>query len=245
MSDLDDAVNDIVLANRILAHEGVVDAFGHISLRHPHDPKKYLLSRARSPELVEHGDILEFSLASDIVGERSGRPYLERFIHGAIYEANPEINAVVHSHADAVLPYSISSVPLRPVIHTASECGHHVPVWDIRDKFGDTTLLVANQDQGRDLARCLGKNRVALMRGHGFAAAGRTLNEVLKTSVYLPRNAKVLTTAMLLGGDIIPLSEGEIAARDFLGPGGSDQTRMIEYWARRAGVGELIREKRK
>ncbi|MPZ58971.1 MAG: class II aldolase/adducin family protein [Rhizobiales bacterium] len=245
MSDLDDAVNDIVLANRILAHEGVVDAFGHVSMRHPHDPNKYLLSRARSPELVEHGDILEFSLTSDIVGERSGRPYLERFIHGAIYEANPEIMAVVHSHADEVLPYGISSVPMRSVIHTASECGGHIPVWDIRDKFGDTTLLVANQDQGRDLARCLGKHRVALMRGHGFAAAGRTLNEVLKTSVYLPRNAKVLTTAIMLGGDIIPLSDGEIAARDFLGPGGADQTRMIEYWARRAGCGGLLREKKR
>jgi HCOMODA/2-hydroxy-3-carboxy-muconic semialdehyde decarboxylase len=245
MSDLDDAVNDLVLANRILAHENVVDAFGHVSIRHPHDPKKYLLSRARSPELVEKGDILEFSLASDIVGERSGRPYIERFIHGAIYEANPDIMAVVHSHADEVLPFSISSVPLRAVIHTASECGHHIPVWDIRDRFGDTTLLVRDQEQGRDLARALGKSRVALMRGHGFAAAGRTLNEVIKTSVYLPRNAKVLTTAMQLGGDIIALSEGEIAARDILGPGGADQTRMIEYWARRAGVGELLREAKK
>jgi ribulose-5-phosphate 4-epimerase/fuculose-1-phosphate aldolase len=104
--------------------------------------------------------------------------------------------------------------------------------------------LVSNQDQGRDLARCLGKSRVALMRGHGFAAAGRTLNEVLKTSVYLPRNAKILTTATLLGGDVIPLSEGEIAMRDRIGPGGTDQTRMIEYWAMRAGVGELLRFKR-
>jgi HCOMODA/2-hydroxy-3-carboxy-muconic semialdehyde decarboxylase len=125
--------------------------------------------------------------------------------------------AVVHSHADEVLPFSISSVPLKAVIHTAASAGS-IPVWDIRDKFGDTTLLVRDQEQGRDLARALGKHRVALMRGHEFAAAGRTLNEVLKTSVYLPRNAKILTTAMLLGGDIIPLSEGEIAARDFLGP---------------------------
>jgi ribulose-5-phosphate 4-epimerase/fuculose-1-phosphate aldolase len=241
MSELDEAANDLVLANRILAHENVVDAFGHVSMRHPHDPKKYLLSRARSPELVEHGDILEFSLNSDIVGARSGRPYLERFIHGAIYEANPEIMAVVHSHADEVLPFSISSVPLRAVIHTASGCGHRIPVWDIRDKFGDTTLLVRDQEQGRDLARCLGKSRVALMRGHGFAAAGRSLNEVIKTSVYLPRNAKVLTTAMMLGGDIVPLSEGEIAAREAIGPGGADQTRMIEYWAMRAGCGDLLR----
>ena len=241
MSDLEDAVNDLVLANRILANENVVDAWGHVSMRHPRDPNKYLLSRARSPALVEHDDILEFSLASEIVGAKSGRPYFERFIHGAIYEANPEIMAVVHSHAEETLPYGISSVPLRPVIHSASECGLHIPVWDIRKTFGDTNMLVSNQEQGRDLARCLGKNRVALMRGHGFAAAGRTLNEVLKTSVYLPRNARVLTTALLLGGDVVPLSEGEIASRDFLGSGGTDQARMIEYWARRAGVGELVR----
>jgi HCOMODA/2-hydroxy-3-carboxy-muconic semialdehyde decarboxylase len=153
--------------------------------------------------------------------------------------------AVVHSHAEEVLPYSISSVPLRTVIHTASECGHHIPVWDIRRNFGDTTLLVANLEQGRDLAKTLGKHRVALMRGHGFAAAGRTLNEVLKTSIYLPKNARVLTTATLLGGDVIPLSEGEIAKRDFVGPGGSDQLRMIEFWAQRAGVGDLVRVKNK
>jgi HCOMODA/2-hydroxy-3-carboxy-muconic semialdehyde decarboxylase len=244
MSELDDAVNDLVIANRILACENVLDAFGHVSIRHPHDPNKYLLSRARSPELVEHEDILEFSLDGEIAGGKSGRPYLERFIHGAIYEANPDVMAVVHSHADDVLPFSISSVPLRPVIHTASECGHHIPVWDIREKFGDTTLLVTNREQGRDLARALGKSRVALMRGHGFAAAGRSLNEVLKTSVYLPRNAKVLSTAMQLGGDIVGLSEGEIAKRTALGPGGADQTRMVEYWARRAGVGDLLRLKK-
>jgi len=243
MSDLEDAVNNLVIANRILANENVVDAWGHVSMRHPHDPSKYLLSRARSPSLVEHNDILEFSLASDVVGEKSGRPYIERFIHGAIYEANPEIMAVVHSHAEDVLAYGISSVPLHPVIHSASECGLHIPVWDIRTNFGDTNMLVSNLEQGRDLARCLGKSRVALMRGHGFAAAGRTINEVLKTSVYLPRNARVLTTAKLLGGSIVPLSEGEIAARDFIGPGGADQSRMIEYWAMRAGVGDLLRGK--
>jgi HCOMODA/2-hydroxy-3-carboxy-muconic semialdehyde decarboxylase len=136
-------------------------------------------------------------------------------------------------------------VPLRAVTHIGSDCGLHVPVWDIRDRFGDTTMLVATQEQGRDLARALGKHRVALMRGHGFAAAGRTLNEVLKTSIYLPRNAKVLATAIMLGGAVTPLSEGEIAARNAVGPGGADQTRMIEYWARRAGCGELIRQKNK
>jgi ribulose-5-phosphate 4-epimerase/fuculose-1-phosphate aldolase len=241
MSSLTNVVNDLVIANRILANEDVLDAYGHISMRHPDDPGKFLLSRSRSPELVEHDDILEFTLDGQVAGGRSERPYVERFIHGAIYEANPEIKAVVHSHALDVLPFTISSVPLRPVVHTASECGHHIPVWDIHDKFGDTTLLVVNQQQGRDLAQVLGKNRVALMRGHGFAAAGRSLGEVMKTSVYLPKNARVLVQALQLGGDVKYLSQGEIAARDTFGPGGTDFARAWEYWAVRAGCGELLK----
>jgi len=241
MTALERAINDLVIANRILAHEGVVDAYGHVSLRHPDDPGKYLLSRSRSPELVSHEDILEFTLDSRPVGGRKDKVYLERFIHGAIYEAHHDVNAVVHSHAVETLSFGISSVPLRPVIHVASACGPHVPVWDIREKFGDTTLLVENHDQGRDLAQCLGHGRVALMRGHGFSAAGRNLGEVLKISVYLPRNARVLMEAIQLGGDVRYLSEGEMAAREIFGPGGADVARAIEYWARRAGCGHLLK----
>ncbi len=241
MSELERAINDLVIANRILAHEGVVDAFGHISIRHPHDPGKYLLSRARSPELVEHSDILEFTLDSRIADGKQEKVYLERFIHGALYEANPEIRAVVHSHAVEILPFSVSSVPLRAVVHNSSQCGAHVPVWDIRDKFGDTGLLVENQDHGRDLAKFIGRGRVALMRGHGFAASGRTLAEVLKVAVYLPRNARVLMDAIRLGGEVKYLSDGEIAIREGHGPGGADVARAWEYWARRAGCANLLK----
>jgi ribulose-5-phosphate 4-epimerase/fuculose-1-phosphate aldolase len=240
MASIASVINDLVIANRILAHENVLDAYGHVSMRHPDDPTKFLLSRARSPELVDHDDILEHTIDGQVSGGAGQRPYVERFIHSALYEVNPEIRAVVHSHALEVLPFSISSVPLRPVVHTASECGQHIPVWDIRDKFGDTTLLVVNQEQGRDLAHVLGNNRVALMRGHGFAAAGRSLGEVMKTSVYLPRNARVLSEALLLGGEVKYLSQGEIAARDTFGPGGTDFARAWEYWAVRAGCGELL-----
>src|SRR5215470_5473005 len=240
MASIASVINDLVIANRVLAHENVLDAYGHVSMRHPDDPTRFLLSRARSPELVEHDDILEYTLDGQVCGGAGHRPYVERFIHSAIYEVNPAIKAVVHSHALEVLPFSISSVPLRPVVHTASECGHHIPVWDIRDKFGDTTLLVVNQEQGRDLAHVLGNNRVALMRGHGFAAAGRSLGEVMKTSVYLPKNARVLSEALLLGGEVKYLSQGEITARDTFGPGGTDFARAWEYWAMRAGCGELL-----
>ena len=152
--------------------------------------------------------------------------------------------SVVHSHALDVLPFSISDVALRPVMHVASHCGAEIPVWDIADKFGDTNLLVTNREQGRDLARFLGQRRVALMRGHGFAAAGRTLGEVLKVSIYLPQNARVLMDAMRLGGKVKPLSAREIEVRDEAGPGGRELDRAMEYWAARAGCSHLLPPRR-
>jgi ribulose-5-phosphate 4-epimerase/fuculose-1-phosphate aldolase len=245
MADLDALINELVLANRILAGQGVVDAFGHVSVRHPEKPDRFFLSRSRSPELVEHEDIMEFGMDGQVTDGRTDPAYHERFIHAAVYEANPHINAVVHSHALDVLPFTISSVPLRPCIHTASQCGETIPVWDIHDTFGDTGLLVTNMDHGRDLAKTMGSNRVALMRGHGFTAAGRTLGEVLKSSIYLPQNAKVLKEAMMMGGTVKVLSAGEIAVRDADGPGGKDLFRAIAYWASKAGCSHLLQYKKK
>jgi HCOMODA/2-hydroxy-3-carboxy-muconic semialdehyde decarboxylase len=175
MSDRDGleiAVNDLVIANRILGNENVMDASGHVSMRHPRDPGRYLMSQSRSPQLVIPSDILEFTLDNEPVGGGERPLYHERFIHGAVYRARPDVNAVVHAHAEDVLPFTITNVPLRPVIGSASAIGRHVPVWDIRDRFSDrTNLLVSSLDQGADLARCLGENAVALLRGHGFVAA--------------------------------------------------------------------------
>ena len=240
----DDTVRELAAANRILAHNGVVDAYGHISVRDPRNPNRFLLSRSKSPELVEPDDILAFDLEGELADGETGKPYLERFIHAGIYEANPEIMSVVHSHALDVLPFSISDVPLRPVLHTASHCGAEIPVWDIADKFGDTSLLVTNREQGRDLARFLAKRRVALMRGHGFAAAGRTLGEVLKVSIYLPQNARVLMDAMRLGGKVKPLTAREIEIRDEAGPGGRELDRAMEYWAAKAGCSHFLPPRR-
>ena len=245
MADIDALINELVLANRILASQGVVDAFGHISVRHPDDPSRFLLSCSRSPELVEHKDILQFDMQGRVLDGRTESPYHERFIHAGVYEANPDIMSVVHSHAIDVLPFTISSVQLQPCIHTASQCGANIPVWDIRDTFGDTGLLVANIEQGRDLAKTMGKNRVALMRGHGFTAAGRTIGEVLKASIYLPQNAKVLKEAIMLGGEVKCLTEGEIAARDADGPGGKDLFRAMAYWASKAGCSHMLEYKKK
>jgi HCOMODA/2-hydroxy-3-carboxy-muconic semialdehyde decarboxylase len=240
--DLEIAVTDLVIANRILAHEGVMDASGHVSMRHPCDPSRYLMSQSRSPQLVDHSDIMEFTLDNEPVGG-AGRPlYHERFIHGAIYRARPDVNAVVHAHAEDVLPFTITQVPLRPVIGSASAIGHHVPVWDIRDRFGDhTNLLVSNLDHGIDLAKCLGENTVVLLRGHGFAAARSSLMGVVRLSIFLPRNARVLMNALRLGGDINALSRGEIDVKTAALAG--DRAGMMrgwEYWALRAGCAELL-----
>src|SRR2546425_2082486 len=205
MTDLRLAIRDLVVANRILAHEDVVDAYGHVSIRPPRDASRYLLARSLSPELVERDDIMAFQLDGTPVGGDSRQPYLERFIHGAIYEARPDVHAVVHAHAEAVLPFTITTTPLQPVIHSGSFIGAHVSVWDIRDNFGDTNLLVANMAQGRDLARCLGGDNVALMRGHGFAAAARSLIEDGRMSCYVPRNARDPLAATGLG-PVTPLS---------------------------------------
>ena len=240
MSKLENAIRNLVTANRILAHQGVVDAYGHVSMRHPDNPEHYLLSRSRSPELVEAGDIMEFDFDGNPVGADKRPPYLERFIHGCIYSRRPEVNAVVHSHADDVLPFSVSlTTPLRPVVHTSGCMGAHVPVWDIRKKFGDTNLLVTNVDQGRDLAGALAANKVVLMCGHGFAAAGGSLIEAVRISVYLPKNAKVYMEALRLG-EVRLLSPGEIEHKIIKNPEAPENWRAWEYWATRAGCGDML-----
>ena len=243
MTDLERVLADLVIANRILAHEGIVDAYGHVSVRHPRDPRRYLLARSLSPEMVQQADIMEFELDGTPVGGDARQPYLERFIHGAVYESRPEVVAVVHAHAEDVLPFGITAAPLRPVIHSGSFMGVEVPVWDIRDRFGDTNLLVTNMPQGRDLAARLAANNVALMRGHGFVAAARSLIEVVRMSVYVPRNARVQLAAMRLG-EVKPLSRGEIEARNAgYKPHSPETWRAWEYWASRAGCGELLEKK--
>jgi HCOMODA/2-hydroxy-3-carboxy-muconic semialdehyde decarboxylase len=240
MSVPEQALRDLVIGNRILAHQNVVDGYGHISIRHPTNPEHFLLSRSRSPELVVEADIMEFTLDGKVVGDDRRPPYLERFIHGALYEARSDVNAVVHSHAEETLPFSITDVPMKPVIHLARTMGPTVPVWDIAEKFGDNTdLLVTNADHGRDLAKRMGQASVALMRGHGFAAACGSIVEVVRLSVYLPVNARVLTAAMRFG-QFKALAPGEIEGASGFDPGQPAYWRAWEYWARRAGVGDRL-----
>lgn len=241
MADLKQAYKDLVIANRILAHQNVVDAYGHVSIRHPEKPDHFLLSRSRSPELVTEDDIMEFTLDGKVVGDDKRPPYLERFIHGSLYEARKDVGAVVHSHAEETLPFGITGVPIKPVIHVAATMGAEVPLWDIAEKFGDgTNLLVTNVDHGRDLAKRMGDGNVTLMRGHGFAAVGSSVHDVVRTSVYLPVNARIITTALKLAPSYKPLSPGEIDVRWTRDPRAPEAWRAWEYWARRAGCGDLL-----
>ena len=241
-SDADGTLDDqvefrrLVAANRVLANEGVVDAFGHASVRHPQFTDRYVMSRSRSPALVEFSDLMEFDQQTgDPLDARGRRAYGERMIHGAVYEARPEINAVVHHHAYDVLPFSVTSTPLRPVIHTASVIGAEIPVWDIAENFGATDMLVRTMEMGRDLARTLGQNRCLLMRGHGAVVTGESLQEAVVTAIYLQVNARIQLQAQSLG-DPRGLSEDEIPLSRGAQLSALAMERVWEYLCLRAGV---------
>ena len=205
----EDFLEELVTANRILAREGVLDSFGHVSIRSPNDPRRYVMSRARAPELIELADLMEFTLDGVAIDPRGRKPYAERFIHGAIFEARPEVLAVVHNHSPSVIPFGATHTPIRPMMHMCAPIGDAVPIWDSRDHFGDTTLLVVNMEMGRDLVKTLDQGTTALMRGHGCVVTGRSLREAVFTSVYLEINAGLQTKAMSMG-EITFLSAGEV-----------------------------------
>jgi len=238
MSELDRVISDLVVANRILAREGVVDAFGHISARHPERPDRYIMSRSRAPELVTSDDLMVFELDGTPVDARGRTPYAERAIHSGLYEARPDVQAVIHNHSYDVIPFSVTRAQLRPMIHVAASMGASAPVWDIRDKFGDGDMLVVTMDQGRELARAVGQGSLALMRGHGCVVAGETIKLAVMTAVYTQVNARLQMAALRLGEPKY-LTAGEIEAmtRRQKTPVASD--RAWEYWRERAGARDL------
>ncbi len=234
MTDLDQQLQDLVTANRILAREEVVDAFGHVSIRHPEHPGRYILSQSRAPELVDLPDLMDYTLEGEPLDQQGRTMYSERPIHGGVYEARPDVQAVVHNHSPAVLPFGVTEAPLRPMFHLAAIIGGQLPVWDIRDNFNDTSLLVTTMEQGRDLAARLGQGRAALMRGHGCVVAGSTLKEAVMASVYLQVNARLLLASLPLG-EVKYLSPGEIELMSQSQVRPSSLGRAWEYWAARAG----------
>jgi len=225
-----ETLHELIVATRILTNEKVLDAFGHVSVRHPHDPKRYFIPRHRPPELAEVSDILELTLDSKPVRPTEFRMYSEKVIHGEIYKARPDVNAVVHHHAHTVLPFAISGQPIVPVFHLAAVIGD-VPFWDQRDEFGDTNLLVTKPEEGASLARALGANWMVLMRRHGATVAATSIRELVFRTVFGSDNCKLLMQAMAMG-HVDALSAGEIkltAAHQQRPP---STNRAWDYWAR-------------
>jgi ribulose-5-phosphate 4-epimerase/fuculose-1-phosphate aldolase len=232
-ADLSAVRHQVALANRMLANEGVLDAFGHVSMRHPDDPGRYLLSRSRSPALIEAADVLEFTLDSEPVVPPTVQLYAERVIHGCIYQARPDVMAVCHHHAPPVMPFCVAGIPLVPVIHVAAIVGETVPFWDQRDDFGDTNLLVVKPDEGRSLARALGPHSAVLMRRHGATVVSGNVRELVFRSIAMCQNAEYQMRALALGS-LSPLTPGEtkLCAAINLSPG--PLARAWEYWTARA-----------
>jgi len=226
-------IDDLVAANRILADQGVVDGYGHVSLRHPADPQRYLMSRSIAPELVTAGDVMEYDLDSTAVNARGRTSYLERFIHGEIYRVRPDVKAVVHNHSPSVIPFGVSTAPLRPLYHMSAFLGGGVPVFDIKVAAGQPTdMLVRTPALGRALAQTLGDRPVALMRGHGAVVVGDSLPRVVFRSVYTEVNARLQAQAMALGGPVTYLDDEEARRAD--ASVGGTVPRPWELWKKKA-----------
>ena len=206
---VDAAIEDLVLASRILANEGVLDAYGHVSIRHPTDPNRYLMARSLAPALITAADILEFDLNSQPVTPTQVRLFTERFIHGSIYQARPDVKAIVHSHSPTVIPFGISDVPLRPVFHLGAFLYGGVPVFEISEFTNDGEMLIRDARLGDALAKTLGNKTVLLMRGHGNVVVGPTLQHAAFRAIYTEVNARLQTIAIGLGGTVRYLSDAE------------------------------------
>lgn len=204
---------DLVCANHILYDQGVVDAFGHVSVRHDHDPGRFLLARNMAPGQVAEADIVAFTLDGDPIDAGGRRVYIERFIHAEIYRAHPQVQAIVHSHSPAIVPLTVSRhTPLRAVFHMAGFIGTAAPVFEIRDVVGDgSDLLVRDRRIGAALATHFDDHPIVLMRGHGSTVVGESLKQVVYRAVYAEVNARCQTTAMGLG-EVTYLSAAECAS---------------------------------
>jgi ribulose-5-phosphate 4-epimerase/fuculose-1-phosphate aldolase len=196
------AIEDLVAANRILADQGVLDGYGHVTIRHPHAPDRYFLSRSKAPAIITAADIMEYDLDSNPVDQAGRLMYIERFIHGEIYKARPDVNAIIHSHSPTVIPFSVTTVKLRPICHMSAFLKEEVPNFEIRDCDGMTDLLIRNAKHGSGLAQALGASNVALMRGHGNVCVGPNIMMAVYRSVYTEVNARLQAQAIALGGPI-------------------------------------------
>jgi HCOMODA/2-hydroxy-3-carboxy-muconic semialdehyde decarboxylase len=226
------SIEDLVDANHILYAQRVVDAYGHVSARHETIPGRFRLSPSVAPALVTAGDIMEFDLDGNPIEALGRKPYVERYIHSEIYRRRPDVQAIVHSHSPAVIPFGVTPVPLRPIFHMAGFIGSEVPVFDIREVAGATDLLVSNPTLGAALAIFLKDRPAALMRGHGSVAVGNSLPQAVYRAVYLEVNARLQAEAMRIGSiNFLTPEEAVLAAAS------NDQhvSRPWELWKRELG----------
>jgi ribulose-5-phosphate 4-epimerase/fuculose-1-phosphate aldolase len=209
-------LDDLVAANRVLALKGVLDALGHVSVRDPHNPNRYWMSRSLAPALITRSDIMEYDLDSNPTDRKDRALYVERFIHGEIYKARADVNAIVHSHSPAVIPFSVTKVPLRPVLHNASFLSFGAPVFDTRTITENSDLLIRTPALGAALAKTLGPSAaVVLLRGHGDAVVASSLPNVVFRAYYTEVNAREQEQAVALGGkDVVYVSSEEAATRE-------------------------------
>jgi ribulose-5-phosphate 4-epimerase/fuculose-1-phosphate aldolase len=208
-------LEDLVAAYRILAAHGVIDAYGHVSLRSPRNAQRYYLARSVAPELVEEQDLIEYDLDSRPLDADGRESVKERFIHGEIYRARPDVMCVVHNHSPSVVPFSVTGVPMRALYHMAAFIGEGLPNFEIRDVRKGTDLLISDGPLGEALAATLGRKPAALMRGHGSVVVGENLPRAVGRSVYLEQSARMQMQALALagpGGKITYFDDAEVQA---------------------------------
>jgi ribulose-5-phosphate 4-epimerase/fuculose-1-phosphate aldolase len=209
-------LDDLVAASRILADQGVVDGFGHVSVRHPSNPARFLMSRSLAPALTSAGDIIEYDLECAAIGDRGRPSFLERFIHCEIYKARPDVKSVIHTHSPGIIPFAASTVPLRPMYHVAGFLAAGVPVFEIRKHAGLTNMLISSNAIGKALAETLGDKSVMLMRGHGDVVVGPSVQIAVYRAIYTEINARLQAQAIALGGPITYLEPEEGAKADMI-----------------------------
>jgi HCOMODA/2-hydroxy-3-carboxy-muconic semialdehyde decarboxylase len=224
---------DLVAAYRILAAHGVIDAYGHVSLRSPKNPNRYYLAKSIAPEKVRLEDMIEYDLDSNPLDAGERASVSERFIHGEIYKTRPEVMSVVHNHSPSVIPFGVAGVPMRPIYHMASFIGEGIPVFEIRDVQKGSDLLVKTPELGAALARTISTKPASLMRGHGAVVVGENLPRAVGRSIYLEQSAQLQVQAMLMSKNITWLDEGEVKASNPV----QDYKRAWALWREKALVG--------
>ncbi len=202
-------LEDLAAASRILADQGVFDAAGHVSMRPPGHSGRFLMSRSLAPQIITADDIMEFDLDCNAIDPRGRNGFIERYLHGEIFKARPDVMAIAHSHSPSTIAFGLSDVPMRAMYHNAAFLAAGVPVFDIREKFGATDIVISSAEKGAALAAVLADKSVALLRAHGMVAVGPTLPVAVFRAIFTVTSASIQHQVLALGGPVAALDEEE------------------------------------